>query len=77
MGDVMRDGIGGWSGWHLGWWLVVLTVLALLVAAAVVTLRGPREGRGDRSLDILEERYARGEIDRAEFEEARRTLRGR
>lgn len=72
----MGDGVGGWAGWHLGGWLLVLTITVLLVAAAVVTLRSPRPG-GDRSLDILKERYARGEIDRAEFEESRRTLEGR
>jgi len=34
--------------------------------------RGP--GRGAQALDIVEERFARGEIDKAEFEEKRRLL---
>src|SRR5260370_15514471 len=31
-------------------------------------------GRGPTALDILEERFARGEIDKAEFEEKRKLL---
>ncbi|OYW35469.1 MAG: electron transporter RnfE [Hydrogenophilales bacterium 12-61-10] len=63
-------------GWHwLGWlgmaffWLV----LVLLVLAAVKYLIGNRRSNapdGERKPDalaILEERYARGEIDREEF----------
>ncbi|MDZ7584029.1 SHOCT domain-containing protein [Thiobacillus sp.] len=63
-------------GWHwLGWlgmaffWLV----LVLLVLAAVKYLMGNRRSNapdGERKPDalaILEERYARGEIDREEF----------
>lgn len=63
---------GGW-GWfglmHLAWWL-------LLIAGAVVlvrTLAGNWRG-GDSALEILRQRYARGEIDRAEYEERRKLL---
>lgn len=31
-------------------------------------------GRGRAAFDILEERFARGEIDKAEFEEKRKLL---
>lgn len=67
--------------------LVVLVFLALIVGGVYLLVRAIR-GDGERSrhddlgrvpprsnaLAILEERYARGEIDREEFEERRRTL---
>jgi putative membrane protein len=65
------------------WMFVWLLVLGALVVAAVIVLRalwGRGSGSGgswtrvDQALRILEERYARGEIDREEFEERRRTL---
>ena len=76
----------GW-GMHPGWmWgvggmvmmLMMLGFWALVIAAVVVGLRwlvnqGRRE-HPDRALDILRERYARGEIDREEFEARRRDL---
>lgn len=70
----------GWDGsWGMGWgWfgLVHLLWWLVLVAGAVVLVRalaGRRSGR-DRAMDILRERYARGEIDRSEYEERRKQL---
>lgn len=49
-------------------------VIALIVWAVRTTAdRAPAHQRR-RALDILEERYARGEIDHDEFEQRRRTL---
>ena len=66
---------GGWL-WALGG-LVVLIALVALVVWAVNSLsranRGPDERRA-QPLDILRERYARGEISKEQFEEAKRTL---
>ncbi len=66
------------SGWFgMLWMLVVLAGIILLVVWAVRQMSGPgaRPGRS-RAIEILEERYARGEIDREEFEARRRDLGG-
>ncbi len=76
--------------WGAGWYgmifgpLFMILVLAVAIAVAVLLVRwlggqwqaaGPRQMPSDRTpLDILKERFARGEIDKAEFEERRQVL---
>jgi putative membrane protein len=66
--------MGGW----VGGMLMMLLMIALIVGAVVLTLRllglGPTGRSSGRALDILNERLARGEIDRAEYEDRRRAL---
>lgn len=75
---------GGWFGMIFGPIFMIL-VLALLIAVAVLLVRwlgGPWQAAaphqplspGRTPLDILKERFARGEIDKEEFEERRRIL---
>ena len=62
--------------------LMMIVFIAALVAAVVVMVRWfggshggtPPPTSGRTSLDILKERFARGEIDKEEFEERRRVL---
>lgn len=77
----------GWGGGYamiFGPFFMIL-FLAVLVALAVVLVRwlgGPWPGTypphqsppARTALDILKERFARGEIDKAEFEDRRRVL---
>ncbi|MDH3668388.1 MAG: SHOCT domain-containing protein [Paracoccaceae bacterium] len=73
---------GAWHGWFLGP-LMMIFWLAVMVGAVVLILRwlgitgqaGPRhKASGTDALDILRERFAKGEIDKAEFEERRALL---
>ena len=70
------------GGWGMGYggpfmilfWILIVIGVVLLVKWFVgqsSAYKGPRERT---PLDILRERYARGEIDREEFEQKRREL---
>lgn len=63
------------------WWVLIVLGIALIVkwlfrsgSRPGADDQGGRAGRGDRALAILRERYARGEIDKQEFEERKRDL---
>ena len=80
-GQPMMGWGGGWGGMAFGPFYMII-VLALVIALAVVLARWigePRSGTGSSgtrrpAIDILRDRFARGEIDREEFEDRRRTL---
>jgi putative membrane protein len=67
-------GLGGGFMWLF--WILVIVAIAWLVRAVVA---GAGDGRNQQKpsspLEILEERFARGEIDEAEFERKRKLLR--
>ena len=75
---------GGWHGWGGG--LLVMALVVALVAAVVLALvrsfgggggnreRGARDSSERDGMAILRERFARGEIDREEYEERRKVL---
>jgi len=70
----MMWGTEGW-GWGALMMLSFWVLLALLIWALVRSASQPPKDRRD-PLDVLAERYARGEIDDEEYERRRRTLRG-
>lgn len=64
-------GTGGWILMVLFWILVVFGIVALLRWG----MHGGGHHRGEKSVfEILKERYAKGEIDRKEFEERKKDL---
>lgn len=79
-------GFGGWGWGHMAFggitmvlvWAGIILVIVLLVRG-LGGLSAPREtGPGRQTaLEILDERYARGEISKDEYEERRRTLAAR
>lgn len=80
-GQHMLSWGGGGYGMILGPIFMIL-VLAVVIAVAVLLVRwlgGPWQGNSSAppnraALDILKERFARGEIDKEEYEERRRIL---
>jgi putative membrane protein len=68
-----------WGAWGLGMLVMMLVFWGLVIAGIVLAIRwlaNPDRGpSADRALDILRERYARGEINKDEFEAKRRDLR--
>lgn len=76
-----NDGhMAGWGIWSWGMMLIGLLWMALLIALPVyivywLTTRSPSDGpTEDSALAVLQERYARGEIDDEEFERRRARL---
>jgi len=79
-------GPGMMGGWGMGWfggifmlvfWVLVIIGLIFLIKWLIQSTKGgpgrpPSNPSG--ALDILKERYARGEIDKEEFEEKKRDL---
>ncbi len=78
--DHMWGGGWGWGGMILGP-LFMIVFLAVLVGVIVLVVRWlggaapAAQVRGPRTaLDILDDRFARGEIDKDEYEDRRLTL---
>ena len=73
----MTHGFNG-MGFGMGWaWIIGLVILGVIIwiVVKVATQRSPSGSFVYKSaLDILKERYARGEISREEFEEKKRDL---
>ena len=55
-------------------WIVVLVALVALVLKWLGVIEGKSGPTGSRALDILDERFARGEIDKKQFETMRNQL---
>jgi putative membrane protein len=73
---------GSYGGWGMGFGMVFMLlfwVLIILGVAALIrwlmTQSSPGRGSRDKTpLEIVQERYARGEIDREEYEQKKRDL---
>jgi len=74
----------GWAdgyGWMGPGWIFMILLWALIIGAGVALVRwlatrnsGSSDARRRTPLEILQERYARGEIERQEYEQKRRDL---
>ena len=82
-------GHGPWAGGHhfgmmgggtgfimIIFWVLIIGAIVLLLSGAASKIRDSKQIRDEslKPLDILKQRYARGEMDKTEFEEKRRDL---
>ena len=79
MGTGWGNMMGGWNGFGVLGWIPMLLFWILLILGVVALFRylggSTRSSDKERSpLDILKERYAKGEIDKKEFEEMKKVL---
>jgi putative membrane protein len=67
-----------WGAWGLGMMIMMILLWGLIIMALVVGIRWllsqGKETRSDSALEILRQRYARGEINKEEFEAKKRDL---
>lgn len=78
-------GPGMMGGWGMGWfgmifmivfWALVIVGLVFLIKWLIQTTKGGASPMQDspRALDILKERYAKGEINKEEFEQMKKDI---
>ncbi len=76
----MMDGWNGYGYGNSAWdWIFMLLMMATVILAVVLAVRylgreWRRDSKGETALDILKNRYAKGEIDKKEFEEKSKDL---
>ena len=78
----MGNYYGNMFGWGLGGGLMMIVFWVFVVLLIVWLVKGTHigdnsESRGSKSpLDILKERYAKGELDKKEYDEKKKDLIG-
>lgn len=77
----MMHGYGMTGGFGFGgvsmilWWVLIIVGIVVLVKWLTTSFgAGGRSGGGSTALDILKERYARGEIDEQEYQKRKQDL---
>jgi len=78
---------GDWGGYGMSWgmfgalhmllwWILIILGIVVLIKWLFGGSSRRDSGTADRALEILKERYARGEIGKDEFDQKRRDLSG-
>ena len=72
--------MGGYGGGWLGslimvaFWIAVVVGIVFLIRWLVVSTKGGGSGSEESAIEILKKRYARGEIDKKEFDQKKKDL---
>lgn len=78
--DYGNMGMGGGMGWGMGFgWLLFalfVAVLFMVVKWLMTQTQSANTNRQQTPLEILQSRYARGEIERVEYDQKKRDLGG-
>jgi putative membrane protein len=69
----MHWGDNGFFGMHMFWWIFWVLAIVLLFSFATPVPKGKMKP-SETALEILQRRYARGEIDASEYEERKARL---
>lgn len=72
---MMGEFHGGLLGFHLLWWIFLIVLVGAAVWA-IVRKPSPSGGSTSSAREILDQRYARGEINAAEYDDRRRRIEG-
>ena len=76
-GPGMMGGYGmGWFGGIImvAFWIAVVVGIIFLIRWLVLSAKGGGSGSEESALEILKKRYARGEIDKKEFEQKKKDI---
>lgn len=71
MGDYYYGHMFGWGG---GIFMLIFWVAVILIIVWAIQSVGDSGGRTRSAQDILKERYAKGEINKQEYEEKKKDL---
>ena len=67
-----------WGAWGFGMMFMMILFWGLIIVGVVLAIRWllgqGKESRSDTALEILRQRYARGEINKEEFESKKKDL---